>query len=442
MKKIVLSLAGVLAATVFAPEASAVPVFARQTGMACSACHFQHFPLLNGFGRSFKASGFTLMGAQGKIEGEHLDIPNQLNMAVLSSAYWQDEVGAKTGANSVDQARWGVPASGGELSIFYGGRASEFAGFLSELGAAGTGGAAATGAAKLALLFPVADMRAGLVAYTGGQGAAYGFETQNTGAADTHKMMGNSGPSKQHVAATYAASYLGTRTSATGINLVANSGMGFVSVGKYAAVDPGTGNANDLPLTYGRVVANMDLAGWDAGFGVQIFGGDQAILLGTQTSYEATVIDAQFQGELAGMETGLYVTYGTAPANKNGKGNAMAGGWSTLSKTNSVSQVDVKASTLNVAASVEVVHGATVQAAVRFATLDYGTAAGAGATYTGKSFADNAVMLGATYDITQNIALGLNYTVQSGSAWDQYKTVNGTEAVGKTSSTLLLEALF
>ena len=76
MKKILLSMAGVLAATAFAPEASAVPAFARQTGMACSACHYQHFPLLNGFGRAFKASGFTLMGAQGRIEGDNnLSIP-------------------------------------------------------------------------------------------------------------------------------------------------------------------------------------------------------------------------------------------------------------------------------------------------------------------------------------------------------------------------------
>ena len=69
----------------FAPEASAVPVFARQTGMACSACHFQHFPLLNGFGRAFKSAGFTMMGAQEKVEGEHLSIPAMLNFGVLTT---------------------------------------------------------------------------------------------------------------------------------------------------------------------------------------------------------------------------------------------------------------------------------------------------------------------------------------------------------------------
>src|SRR5215472_17692998 len=42
-----------------APEALAVPSFARQTGMACEACHTV-FPELTHFGRVFKANGYTL----------------------------------------------------------------------------------------------------------------------------------------------------------------------------------------------------------------------------------------------------------------------------------------------------------------------------------------------------------------------------------------------
>lgn len=437
MKKIVLSMTAVMAAVAFAPEASAVPVFARQTGMACSACHYQHFPLLNSFGRAFKSGGFTMTGAQGKIEGEHLSIPDQLNMGVLTSTYYQDQPGsAPSGGYSNGTGNWGVPASGGELSIFYGGRISEFAGFLSELGLA-SASAAGTGAAKEAILFPVGDARVGAVVYTGGQGAAYGFELLNTGAADTHKMMGNGGPEKQHVAATYAASYLGTRTKATGVNLVANNSMGFISVGRYADAEAGTGVANALPLTYARVAATLDIAGWDAGFGVQKFTGDQSALTvaGTNNSvYEATVIDAQMQGEIAGMETGFYVTYGMAPANANG--NKMAGGWSTLVRTGAVaSQADLKASSLNVATSVEVIpHVATVQLAARFATLD----TTAGATWAAsKSYSDNAVMVGLTYELAQNFELAYNYTTQSGSAWDGI-----ANPVGKTASTFLMEVLF
>lgn len=440
MKKVVLSLAGVLAAAAFAPEASAVPVFARQTGMACSACHFQHFPLLNAFGRAFKTSGYTLMGAQGKVEGEHLSIPDTLNMGVLTSAYVQNESNAG-GANT----RLGVPASGGELSLFYGGRISEFAGFLSELGVGGA--AAATGAAKLALLFPVGDYRAGLVAYSGGQGAAYGFEVLNTGAADTHKMMGNGGPNKEHVAATYAASYMGTRTNATGANLVAAADFGFVSVGKYADAGP-AGGANTLPLTYARVAGMFDLAGWDAGVGIQNFSGDMSPLGGTTAVYRATIVDAQLQGEIAGLGAGLYVTYGTAPANANG--NVMSAGWSTARRMNGFTNTTGKATSFHVAGSLEVIpHIATVQLAMRTATVDDPASAlagglGVGGAGTGQSYKDNAVMIGATYELAQNIEIGLNYTAQSGSLW---KTLDANAAatggaIGKKSSTLLLEVLF
>ena len=212
------------------------------------------------------------------------------------------------------------------------------------------------------------DSRVGLVAYSGGQGAAYGFELLNTGAADTHKMMGNGGSQKEHVAATYAASYLGTRTNATGANLVAvNPDMGFVSFGQYADAANG-GGANSLPLTYVRAAGLFNLGGWEGGAGIQNFSGDMSKLGGGLAVYKATVIDAQLQGEVAGMSTGLYVTYGTAPANVNG--NVMAGGWSTLVRANGASQVNLKASTLNVAGSLELIpHIATLQAACAFGNL-------------------------------------------------------------------------
>ncbi|MGE5757253.1 MAG: hypothetical protein ACM3W8_00180, partial [Sideroxydans sp.] len=284
MKKLALSLAGVLAATAFAPEASAVPAFARQTGMACSACHYQHFPLLNGFGRAFKSSGFTLMGAQGRIEGDNnLSIPDVVNLGVFTTAFFQTQSAGKTGGvdNAVAVDKWGVPGTGGELSLFIGGRVTEFAGFLAEAGLGGDGTArtSVVGPAKLALLFPVGDYRVGPVIYTSpDQGAAYSFETLNTGAVGTHKMMGNTGPSDQHVQAAYAAQYLNTKTAATGINLVANSSMGFINVGAWEmAGNDAVGGANNLDLTYLRAAATIDLAGWDAGFGIQNFGGKSTV---------------------------------------------------------------------------------------------------------------------------------------------------------------------
>lgn len=66
---ILFSLIGALAASavtvlVFAGfEARAVPSFARQTGMGCTACHTA-FPQLTPFGRTFKLNGYTLSNDQ------------------------------------------------------------------------------------------------------------------------------------------------------------------------------------------------------------------------------------------------------------------------------------------------------------------------------------------------------------------------------------------
>src|SRR3989338_10301607 len=84
MKKTLIAAAVVIlsALSFVLPEtASAAPTFARQTGMACNSCHFQHFPTLNAFGRAFKAGGYTMVGGQSLVEGDLLSIPTTLNMS-------------------------------------------------------------------------------------------------------------------------------------------------------------------------------------------------------------------------------------------------------------------------------------------------------------------------------------------------------------------------
>ncbi|MGB7651283.1 MAG: hypothetical protein WBL62_08845 [Gallionella sp.] len=414
MKKIVLSLAGVMAAVAFAPEASAVPVFARQTGMACSACHFQHFPLLNGFGRAFKSAGFTMMGAQGKVEGEHLDIPDRLNWGVLTTARYETISGNAGGVPK----RFNAPLAGGEAALFYGGRISEFAGFLSELG----------GSAKIAMLFPVADARVGFVVHSSGvQGVAYSFETQNTGAANTHKTSFYNGSKTitgggagNHVNVTSASQYLATNTAATGVSFVANNSMGFVNIGKYNSV--GLASAGSLPLSYVRVAGNVDLAGFDAGFGIQSFGGTDAA---TAISARANIIDAQLQGEVADLPAGFYASYGRAPVAALGTTNTFNAGTATRSSLNLVGEIGV------------IPHIATVIAGVRMAKLGGSAAA---VPVPGANDSDNGLMLGATYELAQNIELSLTHTRNSGAAWAT--PVGGVAPAGKTETGLMMEALF
>lgn len=63
LKNHFLAIMALMSATLlgFTPDAHAVPSYARQTGMACAACHTT-YPELTSFGRMFKLNGYTVTG--------------------------------------------------------------------------------------------------------------------------------------------------------------------------------------------------------------------------------------------------------------------------------------------------------------------------------------------------------------------------------------------
>ena len=140
MKKLcVLTIAAAVFFTIlsfFSKEAFAVPAFARQTGMACAMCHFQHYPALNPFGMAFKMNGYTLIGAQGKVEGEGLSIPDTLNASLVTKIRYQKTNGVDDPATPENEKKIGT--NKGELqfpdegALLIGGRAGEHVGFLLE----------------------------------------------------------------------------------------------------------------------------------------------------------------------------------------------------------------------------------------------------------------------------------------------------------------------
>jgi len=60
MKRQSLVAMGLLGFISLTSEVKALPLFATQTGMDCTACHLQHIERLNKFGRKFLASGMTM----------------------------------------------------------------------------------------------------------------------------------------------------------------------------------------------------------------------------------------------------------------------------------------------------------------------------------------------------------------------------------------------
>ena len=114
---------------VSAPHALAVPSFARQTGMACEACHTV-FPELTHFGRVFKANGYILQNLKqvrdvtGKKE-ELLELSQTPGLSIMAQiSYGQLKTTLPDqsipGAQGIAQS--GTAGFPQQLSLFYAGK--------------------------------------------------------------------------------------------------------------------------------------------------------------------------------------------------------------------------------------------------------------------------------------------------------------------------------
>jgi hypothetical protein len=106
-------------------EAQAVPSFARQTGMACNACHTV-YPELTPFGRTFKLDGYTLSKS-----GKSYEFPPPISAgAQFSFTQVQKSMPPKTAPeDSRGNDNVNVPQN---LSLYYGGKIYSHLGTLTQ----------------------------------------------------------------------------------------------------------------------------------------------------------------------------------------------------------------------------------------------------------------------------------------------------------------------
>lgn len=313
-------------------EAQAVPAFARQTSMPCTACHFQNFPTLNSFGRAFRSGGYTLTGGQGMIEGDDISLPMMLNASVITKLRY-----AKSNGNTNEGTDYGEIQWPDEAALLIGGKLSKNAGFLMELGLLGAAETEVEGTADLTtgevtgtgsgesnsflstkVHFNVA--KAGNTQFsvipfsTDGLGSAYGFELLNTGAQRSQRPI-------EDRRGFSAAQTLGLASGeATGIALVASSHNYFIN---YTPWVPGWGgtNMNVKPsglAHYFRAAYTPFIGSWDTGIGVQLWAGDAEVSDGaggeTRLVTDGWIIDGQMQGSVGSMPLGIYASYGECTA--------------------------------------------------------------------------------------------------------------------------------
>jgi hypothetical protein len=442
IKKIALSLAGMAAAVAFAPDASAIPAFARQVGMACSACHYQHFPVLNSFGRAFKAGGYTMIGAQEKIEGEGVSLPVVLNAALVGYIGYQKTngqtvPGALPGTKTTNDGSLSIPQ---QVSLFLGGRAGEHVGFEAEINMANAGTIPTAGSAgiirlKVPFVFDVGSVHAGIIPFSTGLGAADSFEVLNTGAVAVHAFNQSDMP------AVSAQQYIGTATPAAGVAFIASNDDFFANFAKWGA-NQGGGASGAPTSNYLRGAWTTGLIpGFDSAIGFQSWSGTSAEdtptvnLVNGIVDTKAWAIDAQTMGDVAGMP--LLVTASYAKASATNATDLAAGTNVNLFNTNAMDK-----KSFNIGAELGVIpNKATVQLAFRHASSGQDAGVVAGGAATGSNASDNAVMIGATYALALNARFEATYSKYSGDMYgDAVQAANPGTYLG--DNMLMLDLAF
>ena len=370
MKKSIIALLAVVGIFALSSNSHAVPAFARANGMECSTCHFQQFPLLNAFGRDFKANGYTMAKKEELVEGDKLSIPHDLGASLVTKIRYQQT----NGSDDTEATNHGEFQFPDEAALLLGGRVAENIGFLLEAQLADDT-APAFASFKMPFVYDVAGAKVSVVPFTTDLGASYGFELLNTGAVRNVRVT-------EHRKDVSAQQYLGTDGDATGIAFVGYNETGYVN---YSLWKPVHGSSSASFLSYLRVVATPQVAGWDVGVGAQIWSGtstDVTTTPNTKEKSDAWAIDAQAQGMLANMPLGVYFTYGSVGKN------------STQEKADSTATV--------ITAELGVLPSTQVSAALRSADA------------AGKD--DNAIALGAKYLLRQNVQLSLNHSIYTDDA--------------------------
>jgi hypothetical protein len=224
----------------------AIPAFARQMGISCNACHSQNcFPALNRFGRSFKASGFTMIGIQKTVTDDKndkfLSITDTLNLSL------NVKIGYARNSDPSASSDINIPQ---DLGFMIAGRVADNVGIFTEIGYESED--SNTPVFQLSTLivpivYQVSDYTLGTVLYRSSEfGPAASYDTLATGSI------------------------------ANGQTLQAAEGIGFYIAsdlwyGVYSAYVPTVGTVSGVtPASYASLAYTPQIANWDIDIGGQL----------------------------------------------------------------------------------------------------------------------------------------------------------------------------
>ncbi len=401
---------------------NAFPAFSRQTGLACSSCHFQKYPALTRFGRGFAAAGYTRMGPQETVNGERLSLPIALNASIFVKIRYQKTNGTDVpGERTTNAGELQFPD---ELAVLLGGRVSDHIGFVIEGSLAG-GASPLVRGFKMPFSFKLGSgLRANAIPFsTDALGAAYGFELLNTGAVSHVRVNENRG-------AISAQQYIGTATAAEGVAFVLADARWFVNVTAWSpnhfAAASGVANGSPTAL-YVRGAFTPVVGNWDLAVGVQSWSGSAATANAAGTGvdeFETTALafDAQAQGAVRGLPLGLYFTHGQSGASR------------PAANRNLFNSRERGRSASTVTAELGVTKNPRVTLVGAYRDADNGR--------TAASSADNAFTLAVNLMVAQNVGLHWTFSRYTGGAYAAGQDPWHPGGSGNTLHTFLLSAGF
>ncbi len=217
--------------------AHAVPSFARQTGLACEACHSM-YPELTPFGRQFKLNGYTMTGIK-QVESKETDSSAGMRMNQIPplSVMVQTQITSVRGENRSAAAIPGNPSGSftqpnatqdnisfpRQFSLFYAGEISSHMGAMLQV----------TGDNGGSISQDNSEIRYASQFMTGGTGIAYGITlNNNVGMEDLWQDTPTWGFPFIHPSGTPVGG-----TAAGSGYLAANLGQNVAGIGAYTMID-------------------------------------------------------------------------------------------------------------------------------------------------------------------------------------------------------------
>lgn len=304
------SIASLLMIAGMSNEAYAYPMFGKQTGLDCTACHLQHMPKLNSTGRKFAASGMTQSIHANDANGSGMDLNPSLMVKSLYEETWNkpSSNGEVKDTTPTEGGDWSIPRT---ASLLLGGRFSENVGAIIDLSYKDSEDNSIGG--KVVYAKEISDGYIGVAAYsTASFGPFSGMEMYNTGLYKPLRTF-----DIRKLSNAFQASEIGTG-AATGMqayydsdNVLTSNGHLFITAGAFTpAQDNDEVQMKYNVIPFARVAYEYDVG--DFNFILGGFG----IVGGTKVSYsqplsvdqETYGIDFQLEGVVADKEVSLVMS--------------------------------------------------------------------------------------------------------------------------------------